>query len=211
MKHRSSVLGFIATVSLALRDGGAAHAQGHEISQDVQIYAGYLFGDRLLETPLSGSTPRLDDNGTFGARYTYHFTDQWGLQLSAGYSPSRAAHVGGGGTYLGLTTVDLDLGWDILPNFQFSGHKLVPYGVVGAGYAWSDLNHSISGIVVATPVTITGGNGYSANAGFGAKYYLTENVFVDLDGRYRYLSKTVSNFGRGMNTSESSLAVGYRF
>lgn len=38
-----------------------------------------------------------------------------------------------------------------------------------------------------------------------------ENVFLDLDGRYRYLSKIVSNFRQGMNTSETSLAVGYRF
>jgi outer membrane protein W len=211
MKHRNSIWGLIAAVSLTLRDGGAAHAQGQEVSQDVQIYAGYLFGDRLLGTALSGSTPRLDDNGTFGARYTYHFTDQWGVQLSAGYSPNRAAHVGGGGSYLGLTTVDLDLEWDIPLNFQFAGHKLVPYSVVGAGYAWSDLNHSMSGIAGGTPVTITDGNGYSANAGLGAKYYLTDNVFIDLDGRYRYLSKVVSNFGQGMNTSETSLAVGYRF
>jgi outer membrane protein W len=157
------------------------------------------------------ASARLDGNGTFGARYTYHFTDQWGVQLSVSYSPNRAAHVGGGGNYLGLTTVDLDLEWDILPNFQFAGHKLVPYSVVGAGYASSDLNRSISGIVGATPVTITGGNGYSANAGFGATYNLTDNVFIDLDERYRYLSKIVSNFGQGMNTSETSLAVGYRF
>jgi hypothetical protein len=29
MKYRNSVLGFIAAVSLTLRDGDAAHAQGH--------------------------------------------------------------------------------------------------------------------------------------------------------------------------------------
>src|ERR1700689_1441440 len=161
MKHRNSVLGFIAAVSLTLRDGGAAHAQEKEISQDVQIYAGYLFGDRLLETPVSASTPRLDDNSTFGAPYTYHFTDQWGVQLSAGYSPNRAAHVGGGGSHLGLTTVDLDLEWDIPLNFQFAGHKLVPYSVVGAGYAWSDLNHPISGSAGGTRDAITDSNGYS--------------------------------------------------
>jgi outer membrane protein W len=211
MKHRNSVLGFIAAVSLTLRDGGAAHAQENAISQDVQIYAGYLYGDRLLETPASGSTPRLDDNATFGARYTYRFTDQWGVQLSAGYSPNRAAHVGGGGSYLGLTTVDLDLEWDIPLNFQLAGHKLAPYSVVGAGYAWSDLNQPISGFAGGTRVDITAGNGYSANAGLGAKYYLTDNVFIDLDGRYRYLSRIVSNFGQGMNTSETSLALGYRF
>ena len=166
MKHRNSVLGFIAAVGLTLRDGGAASAQENETSQDVQISAGYLFGDRLQETSVSGSTPRLDDNATFGTRYTYHFKDQWGVQLSAGYSPNRAAHVAGGGSYLGLTTVDLDLEWDIPLNFQLADHKLVPYSVVGAGYAWSDLNHPISGFAAGTRVTITDGNGYSANAGF---------------------------------------------
>jgi hypothetical protein len=47
MKHRNSVLGFIAAVSLTLRDGDAAHAQGQGITQEVQTYAGDLFGDRL--------------------------------------------------------------------------------------------------------------------------------------------------------------------
>jgi hypothetical protein len=42
MKHRNSVLGFIAAVSLTLRDGDAAHAQGHGIAQEVQTYAGDL-------------------------------------------------------------------------------------------------------------------------------------------------------------------------
>jgi hypothetical protein len=59
MKHRNSVLGFIATVGLTLRDGGAARAQENAISQDAQIYVGYPFGDRLQETSASGSTPRL--------------------------------------------------------------------------------------------------------------------------------------------------------
>jgi hypothetical protein len=150
MKHRNSILSLIATIGLTLRNGGAAHAQGHEVSQDVQ--------------------------------------------LSAGYCPNHAAHVAGGGSYPGLATVDLDLEWHIPLDFQFVGHKLVLYSVVGA-----------------TPVTITHGNGYSANAGFGAKYYLTDNVFIDLDGRYRYLSKIASNLGQGMNTSGTSLPVASRF
>ena len=30
-------------------------------------------------------------------------------------------------------------------------------------------------------------NGYTANIGLGAKYYLRDNVFLDFDTRYRYL------------------------
>ena len=47
MKHRNSLLGFIAAVGLTLRDGDAAHAQGHGIAQDVQTDVGDLLGDRL--------------------------------------------------------------------------------------------------------------------------------------------------------------------
>ena len=116
MKNRITIVGLI-TVGITALHGELAQAQARSSSQDVQIYAGYLFGDRMLETPLSGSTPRLNDNGIFGARYTYHFTDMWGVQLSAGYSPSRAAHVASGDTNLGLTTV----GGEILPAAEWYG------------------------------------------------------------------------------------------
>src|SRR6266404_2472294 len=75
-----------------------------QISQDVQLYVGEMFGDRLMQTPLSGSTPRLDDNVTFGGRYTYNFMKQLGTQLSGGYTPTRAGHVASGDSDLGLTT-----------------------------------------------------------------------------------------------------------
>jgi outer membrane beta-barrel protein len=208
MKRRISVLSLIILGLIGLHTP-LANAQSS--SQDVQIYAGYLFGDRLLKQPLSGSTPRLDDNATYGARYTYHFMEQWGVQLSAGYSPSRTAHVASGAGNLGLTTLDLDFVWDILPNFQFLGHRLVPYTVIGAGYAWANLDHSMSGFVGATPVSISGGNGYTANWGLGTKYFMTNNVFVDIDSRYRYMNRLADHFGQGLNTAETSFSVGYRF
>jgi hypothetical protein len=40
-------------------------AQAQERSQDVQVYAGYMFGDHLLEKPLSGSQLRVDDSAAF--------------------------------------------------------------------------------------------------------------------------------------------------
>jgi outer membrane beta-barrel protein len=186
-------------------------ANAQSSTQDIQIYAGYMFGDRLLKQPVSGSTPRLDDNATYGARYTYHFTDQWGVQLSAGYSPNRAGHIASGASNLGLTTVDLDLEWDVSSNLQITGHPLIPYAVVGAGYAWATLDHPPFSIVGAAPLSISGSDGYTANAGLGAKYLLTNNVFVDVDTRYRYVSSLVTNFGQGLNTTETTLGVGYRF
>lgn len=208
MNRRFAMLGSAIVGFGALQ---AAPALAQTGTQDVQLYAGYLFGDRLLERPLSGSTPRLNDNATFGARYTYHFTEQWGAQLSGGYSPGRTGHSTNGNTNLGLTTLDLDFLWDIPLNIQLAGHKVTPYAVAGAGYAWADFKHPIAGAVGTSPVRLTDSNGYTANAGLGLKYYLLDNFFVDFDARYRYLSRLVSNYGQGLNTTETTLSVGYRF
>jgi opacity protein-like surface antigen len=69
----------------------------------------------------------------------------------------------------------------------------------------------MSGIVGAIPVSISDSNGYTANAGLGVKYFLTDSVFLDIDARYRYMSRLVNNFGQGLNTAETTLSVGYRF
>jgi len=209
MNTRTMALGIL--VGAAALQATSALAQPSAGSQDVEIYAGYLFGDRLTKGSLSGETPRLNDNGFYGARYTYHFTDQWGLQVSAGHSPNRAAHVMSGDTNMGVTTIDVDAEWDPLPHLTLAGHPIVPYTVVGAGYAWSNLDRSLSGTVGTTRETLNDANGYTANAGLGVKFYLSDNLFVDLDGRYRYFSKLVSTDSQGLNTAETTLGVGYRF
>jgi outer membrane protein W len=170
-----------------------------------------MFGDRLMETPLPGGTARLNDNVTFGGRYTYNFMKQLGIQLSAGYTPTHAAHVGSGDSDLGLTTVDLDALWYVIPDYSLAGHKFSAYTEAGVGYAWAHLNHDLFGFAADRPVTITDSNGYTANAGLGAKYYLWDNFFVDFDARYRYLSKLTTSHGQGLNTAETTLSLGYQF
>jgi outer membrane beta-barrel protein len=209
MNKQLTLLGLAVLGASALHDSPAA-AQGQP-SQEIQIYGGEIFGDRMTETSISRSTPRLDDSATFGGRYTYNFTDTWGAQLSAGYSPSYAAHVASGNSNLGLTTVDVDAVWNIIPGYRIAGYKIVGYTVAGVGYAWANLDRAIQGSIGGTPVNITDSNGYTANVGLGAKYYLSDNLFVDFDARYRYLSKLVSNYGQGMNTAETTLGVGWRF
>ena len=105
----------------------------------------------------------------------------------------------------------MDLEWDIPLNLELFGQGLVPYSVIGAGYGWANLDHALSGVVGGTPVSISPSNGVTGNAGLGAKYYLSENLFIDFDARYRYLSKLVSNYGQGLNTAETNLDVRYRF
>jgi opacity protein-like surface antigen len=209
MNRRIPVLSLcLASVCLTALHVEPAAAQS---SQDVQLYVGEMFGDRLMQTPLSGSTPRLDDNVTFGGRYTYNFMKQLGIQLSGGYTPTRAGHVASGDSDLGLTTVDLDMVWYVIPDYSLAGHRFSAYTEAGAGYAWAHLDHGLFGSAGNRPVIITESNGYTANAGLGAKYYLWDNFFLDFDARYRYFSKLTSAYGQGLNTAETTLSLGYQF
>jgi opacity protein-like surface antigen len=207
----TGVIGVAALLATCLC-AATAFAQFHAYSEDVQLYAGELFGDRLAGTSISGKYPQLNDSFTLGGRYTLNFTPQWGLQLSAGYSPSRATRLASGSSDFAVTTADLDVIWDIAPDFTIESHKLVPYAVLGGGYAWANLNEGpLSGAIQETPVVLRAGNGITGNAGFGVKYYVTEQFFIDLDGRYRYLNNLISAYGEGLNTVETTLGFGFRF
>jgi opacity protein-like surface antigen len=86
----SSVLSVLAALAL---QSTPTVAQEHAGTQSVEIFGGEQFGDNLTDAPVSGRTPRLNDGAVAGARYNYNFTDRWGIQLSSGYSWSRAARV----------------------------------------------------------------------------------------------------------------------
>ena len=211
MNESRTALGVVTAGALALY-GSLAVAQERSYSQEFQVYGGEIFGDRLTETPISGSTPRLNDTATVGGRYNFNFNDRFGVQLAAGYSPGFTGHVPSGNGDVNIVQCDLDVVWNIFPDYRFHGYKIVPYAVAGAGYAWAlNLDRPIQGAVGARAVSIDDSNGYTANAGLGAKYYITDNLFVDFNGRYRYYSRLVNNFGQGMNTAETSLGVGWHF
>jgi hypothetical protein len=175
MKARIVIESLAVTVTCLYGSSGVA--QGLHYSQDVQLYAGQMFGDRITTTPINGSYPRLDDSVTFGGRYTFDFTPQWGRQFSTGYSPGRLSH----------------------------------YAVAGSGYAWSYLDHAIAGSVAGAAVTLNDGNDVTANDGLGARYYLYDGLFIDLDARYRYLNNLVSAYPQGLNTAETTISFGYQF
>jgi len=199
----SSVLSVLAALTL---ESARAVAQEQARTQSVEIFGGEQFGDNLTDAPVSGRTPRLNDNAVVGARYNYNFTDMWGIQLSSGYSWSRAARVASGKDDLGLTTIDLDAVWNITPQYP-----VVAYVVLGAGYAWANLDTPITGEINGRSVVLTGSNGFTANAGIGAKYYVNNNLYVDVLGRYRYLNGLVSNSNQHLNTAETTLGIGWRF
>jgi opacity protein-like surface antigen len=127
----------------------------------------------------------------------------WGIQLSGGYSPNRAARVTSGKDKLGLTTVDLDAVWNVTPH-----DPIIGYVLAGAGYAWSHLDTPIRGDINGRPVVLTDSNGFTANVGIGAKYYVMNNLHVNVEARYRYFNRLVSNSNQSLNTTETTLGIG---
>jgi outer membrane beta-barrel protein len=200
----AACIGLTAMVALSLQ--GVAEAQEQARTQSVEVYGGEFFGDNLTDTPVSGRTPRLNDDVTFGARFNYNITDMWGIQLSAGYTPTRAARVPSGSNNLGLTTVDLDAVWNITPQYP-----IVVYVLAGAGYAWANLDRPIAGEINGTPVVLRDSNGFTANVGIGAKYYLSSSLYLDVGTRYRYLDRLVSSPNQNLNSAEATLGIGWRF
>jgi opacity protein-like surface antigen len=204
-KYAAAGTALSALAALTLQSA-PAFAQEQARTQSVEIFGGEQFGDNLTNGPVSGRTPRLNDDAVAGARYNYNFTDMWGIQLSSGYSWSRASRVVSGKNALGLTTVDLDAVWNITPQYP-----IVPYVIVGAGYAWANLDAPITGPFNGRSVALTDSNGFTANAGIGAKYYVAGNLYVDFQARYRYLNRLVSDADQHLNTAETTLGIGWRF
>jgi outer membrane beta-barrel protein len=196
----------LAGLGALLLNTAPASAQVPAGSQEVDAYAGALFGDDVTNTQISGRTPKLDDKLTFGLRYGYNFTDAWGFDASLGYSPNKVTGLAGGDVDLDLTTLDLDAVYHFNP-----GGRIVPYVLAGAGYASASLDHALQGTVNAQPVTLRDDDGFTLNAGVGAKYFATDKLLLRLEGRYRYLDKVVDHFDHSLNTFETTLGVGYQF
>src|SRR5687767_8576545 len=87
MRTDWKLIGAAGLGTLALY-GVPALAQVQARTSEVHVYAGQLIGDDLTDTDISGQTPELDDDITYGIRYGYNFTDRWGLELSAGFTPT---------------------------------------------------------------------------------------------------------------------------
>ena len=206
MLTKKSLIGVAALGAIALNTAPAM-AQVTAGSQEVHAYVGETFGDDLTDRGISGRTPELDDDVTYGLRYGYNFTEAWGLELSLGQTNTSVTGLPGRDTDLDLTTFDVDAVYHFNPSGRF-----VPYVLAGLGYASADLDRPIAGTVSGVgPVRIDDDNGFTVNAGVGAKYFVTDNVSLRLDARYRYLDKVVDRFDDSLNTFETTFGVGFQF
>lgn len=203
--RRETLIGLAVVGALALNTAPAV-AQVESGTQEVHAYGGELFGDDLTDTRISGRTPKLDDDVTYGVRYGYNFTNNWGIELSLGRTGSSVTGLVGRDIDLDLTTLDVDAIW----HFN-TGSQLVPYVVAGLGYASADLDAPIVGLANGAPVRINDDEGFTANAGAGLKYYVNDRFLVRLEARYRYLDGVVDKFDDSLNTVETTLGVGWKF
>lgn len=204
MLTKNKLLGLAAVGALAL-NAVPALAQVAEGSQELHVYAGEAFGDDLTSRPISGRTPKLDDDVAYGLRYGFNFTPDWGLELSLGGTKTSVQGLPGRDIDLDLTTFDVDA----IRHFN-SGNRFVPYVVAGVGYVTADLDRPIVGVANG-PVRIEDDNSFTLNAGVGAKYFVTDNFQLRLDARYRYLDKVVDRLDDSLNTFETTFGVGFSF
>lgn len=205
MKTKWKMSGLAALGALAIY-AAPANAQVEDHTQEVHVYGGELFGDTLTDTAISGRKPELDDDVTYGVRYAYNFTNAWGLELSAGNTASAATKLAGNDVDLDLSTLDVDAVWHFLP-----GSRISPYLVGGVGYAKADLDTPILGTVNGQAVRVDDDDGFTANAGIGAKYFVNNRFMIRLEARYRYVDKVLDNFDNSLSTVETTLGVGWQF
>jgi outer membrane beta-barrel protein len=205
MKMEWKIAGLSAIAALAIQ-AAPASAQVQAGTHEVDIYGGELFGDKLTDREISGTTPELDDDVTYGLRYGYNFTNSLGIEVSLGNTASSATKLAGQDIDLDLTTLDVDAVW----NFDTSS-KFVPYVLAGAGYAKANLDRPITGTVNGQPVSLDDDEGFTLNAGVGAKYFVSDNVLVRLEARYRYVDTALDNLDESLNTVETTLGVGWQF
>ena len=177
-------------------------------TQEVDLYVGEFFGDKLSDSSAFGTEPELDDDIVFGLRYGYNFTDNWGVELSAGYNPNTATHVIGGDVDFDLYTVDLNAVYHIK-----TGTRFVPYVTAGIGWVWADLDGAIVSSLPTsgTPLTASDDDSFSANVGVGVKYFVTDNLILRLDGRYRYIDGILDTNESSLDTVETTFGVGWVF
>jgi outer membrane protein len=183
-----------------------AVAQVQADTNELHVYVGELFGDRLTDRDVSGSAPELDDKFTYGIRYGRNFTESWGLEISAGYSSSSATNVPGGDIDLELGILDVDAIWHFTPKARTVG-----YLVAGVGYAVASLDDPIRGTVNGQPASIDDGGGFTLNAGVGVKFFPAKAFMLRAEARYRYIDSLLDEFDNSLSTVETTAGVGWRF
>lgn len=195
---------FFGMVGLGVTPSMAQIAAG---SQEVELHLGAIIGDDLTDTDISGETPELGDAFAIGVSYTYNLTSNWGIEGRYTFSPNDAEDTPGGDIDLDLHLLDLNGLYYFNPS-----DPVVVYGTLGVGWAVANLDEDIVGTANGQPVRIEDSNGFTFNAGIGAKYFTPiDHVFLRADARYRYITELVDDQEEQLNTVELTAGIGYSF
>jgi outer membrane beta-barrel protein len=205
MNKRWKLIG-LATLGATALVNAPANAQVEGRTQEISAYGGQLFGDKLTDTHVSGQRPELDDDFTYGFRYAFNLTPKLALEASVGETLTSATKLAGNDIDLDLSTLDLDAVWHFNP-----GDRVVAYALGGVGYARANLDEPITGTVNGQPVSIDDDQGFTLNAGAGAKFYVNDRFLVRLEARYRYLDGVLESHDEALNTVETTLGVAWQF
>jgi opacity protein-like surface antigen len=92
MRSREKLIGIAVLAALAM-SAAPAFSQVEEARHEVHLYGGQSFGDDLTDRTVSGRVPKLDDGFTYGFRYGYTVTRNFGLELSVGETATSATHL----------------------------------------------------------------------------------------------------------------------
>ncbi|MFQ5669066.1 MAG: outer membrane beta-barrel domain-containing protein [Acidobacteriota bacterium] len=203
------LLPFLVVPAVAVLFSAPALAQVEGRSNVVDVYVGYFLGDDVADQSIMGSTPELDDDATFGVRYGYQFTQRWGIEISLGYSPGTITDISGlppgGGDEIDvdLFLVDVDAVYNFNPDA-----KIVGYVVFGVGGVTADLDSPIPG---PNNTTIEDDDGFTANVGGGARFFITDNFNIRAEARYRFIDALISEMDDSLNTVEGTVAAEWVF
>ncbi len=203
MRASAAFLALLGALALGV---GPATAQVQGKKSEIHVYVGELFGDDLTDRSVSGEQPELDDDITFGVRYGYNFTRNWGIEASLGFSPSSAVELPGGDVDVDVTFLDVDAVWHFTPESRLAG-----YLVFGVGYASADLDEPIRGVVGGRSVKIDDDSSFTLNGGVGVKYFATKNFILRGEARYHFIGSLVDQFDDSLNTFETTGGVGWVF
>lgn len=92
MKSREKLVGIAVLAALAM-NAAPAFAQAEEGRHEVHLYGGQSSATISPTGLFSGRVPKLDADFTYGVRYGYTVTRNFGLELSVGETATSATHL----------------------------------------------------------------------------------------------------------------------
>ncbi len=196
MKHRlGSYVGTGILVLLVASFGSGAHAEVHEGSMNVEIFAGEYDPEPDL----------LDSETNFGIRYGWDYTRRVGFQFEFWRYDTDGDFTSGmtsGSFDLDLDGIEISLYGFLRPESRVS---ILLYGGIGGVFA--SLDASISGPLLSGVFNNLQDDSFTAHAGGGLRIQLGEHVYLRPDGRFRWIEKRA---GDDIDTT-LSLALGFNF